>query len=133
LRSVSESYPEQMVESGTWTGAGKARREPVAGPVRCCPGRPLIIFPSARVIAEYPDREQTMQDIKAVELELAELNAGTGGLEEKLQTRKKQFRLLVHGIRDIQRTFDEEVAAADAAAAAEAELTDGANADPMEV
>ena len=59
-------------------------------------------------------------EINALETELAELGAQTGGLEARLEQRKKQFRLLVHSIREIQRTFDDD----------EGELTADAEPEP---
>lgn len=60
----------------------------------------------ASVILKTPSRQDTTKSMAEVEAELTALTAEATELEAQLQSRQKQFGLLIHTLRDIKRDMD---------------------------
>ena len=61
-----------------------------------------------QVICKYPDRATTGKKLTDVEAEIARLETEEQILDAKLETRKKQFYVLVHSIQQLQEMLDED-------------------------
>jgi len=62
----------------------------------------------ARRIKQYPPREQTRQEIEALEGEIAALEEDGKGIASKLELRSKQFAAFMHSVHDLQLSLAEE-------------------------
>ena len=62
----------------------------------------------ARRIKQYPPREQTRQEIEALESEIAALEEDGKGIASKLELRSKQFAAFMHSVHDLQLSLAEE-------------------------
>ena len=62
----------------------------------------------ARRIKQYPPREQTRQEIEALEGEIAALEEDGKGIASKLELRSKQFAAFMHSVHDLQLSLSEE-------------------------
>jgi len=62
----------------------------------------------AKVICKHPDRATTGKKLTDVEAEIARLETEEQILDAKLETRKKQFYVLVHSIQQLQEMLDED-------------------------
>ena len=61
-----------------------------------------------QVICKNPDRATTGKKLTDVEAEIARLETEEQILDAKLETRKKQFYVLVHSIQQLQEMLDED-------------------------
>ena len=61
-----------------------------------------------QVICKHPDRATTGKKLTDVEAEIARLETEEQVLDAKLETRKKQFYVLVHSIQQLQEMLDED-------------------------
>ena len=61
-----------------------------------------------QVICKNPDRATTGKKLTDVETEIARLETEEQILDAKLETRKKQFYVLVHSIQQLQEMLDED-------------------------
>ena len=62
----------------------------------------------ARRIKQCPPREQTRQEIEALEGEIAALEEDGKGIASKLELRSKQFAAFMHSVHDLQLSLAEE-------------------------
>jgi len=62
----------------------------------------------AKVISKNPDRQTQGKKIEDVKAELDDLKAAEDALEAKLESRKKQFHVLVQSIHNLQALLDED-------------------------
>jgi len=62
----------------------------------------------AKVIQSHPDRDSSMQRLSGVQEELLQLQDKERLLQDKLETRKKQFHLLVSSIHQMQELLEED-------------------------
>ena len=60
------------------------------------------------MICKNPDRATTGKKLTDVEAEIARLETEEQILDAKLETRKKQFYVLVHSIQQLQEMLDED-------------------------
>lgn len=60
----------------------------------------------AEVIQQHPARSVTVREMSQRREELSALEHETFAIEGKLQLRKKQFRVLMHAVREIQQTLE---------------------------
>ena len=63
----------------------------------------------AKIINENPDRETQGRKIEEVKAEIEKYEATEAALEDKLESRKKQFHVLVKSILDLQALLDEDM------------------------
>ena len=62
----------------------------------------------AKVINENPDRETQGRKIEEIKAEIESYKATEAALEDKLESRKKQFHVLVKSIMDLQALLEED-------------------------
>ena len=62
----------------------------------------------AKVINENPDRETQDRKIEEIKAEIESYKATEAALEDKLESRKKQFHVLVKSIMDLQALLEED-------------------------
>lgn len=62
----------------------------------------------ARVIQQHPDRQQTVQQLQALDEELQQLSDTNESVDAKLELRKKQFHVLLSTIQELQQTLEDD-------------------------
>ncbi|XP_013414672.1 THO complex subunit 7 homolog [Lingula anatina] len=60
----------------------------------------------ARVIADHPDRKDTMKQLEALDKEMESLKETKETLEQKLSLRRKQFHVLITALQEMQRILE---------------------------
>ena len=62
----------------------------------------------AKVINENPDRETQGRKIEEIKAEIESYKATEAALEDKLESRKKQFHVLIQSIHNLQALLNED-------------------------
>ncbi|XP_033114630.1 THO complex subunit 7 homolog [Anneissia japonica] len=62
----------------------------------------------AKVIQKQPDRKETMKKLKELDENLTGLNENKISLEQKLESRQKQFHVLINSLLELQRILQED-------------------------